>query len=538
MQATEKDVMPVMVTATTTCGLDIHRDKIDACIRINDGTLDGKLFEKTFNTARGALIELRNWILSFKCFKVLMESTGVYWMPIFFLLEEITGMDVGVGNSRHTKNTPGRPKTDKDDARWLSRLCMLGYLLKSFIVAKPFRDLREYTRYHKKLVQEQARHKNRIEKLLQMNGFKLSSVLSDITGVSGIRILSKLCEQGSLTVADISAALDCRVRKSAEEVEYAINGVMKPTSRVLLRKQLTKLAASNKEIEEIYQCMVELSKEHSRAIEIISSIPGLSDLSAIYIIAETGTDMSSFKTSGHLVAWAGLAPKGDQSADKESPKKTKKANRYLKTILVECARAATLARSSRVAMWYWSRVNKLGDKKATVAIARKLLCYVYAMLKNDTLYDASLDRAQEQNNRAKKLDSARKIVDGNKGYSEKKGSSVSLAEKLNASPDNQLQSNIESASENFDTSSVSPVLSQPCDEKQQSVVVMPVKKKRGRPKKNLDISVGNHNKHSMSLSPPGISQPDGENMQDVNIPVSKNNGRTRKNTTDAPVVII
>jgi len=516
MQAIEKEVMPVVVTAPITCGLDIHKDKIDACVRINDGTLDGKLVEKVFSTARGALIELRDWLVSQKCFKVLMESTGVYWMPLFFLLEDITGMDVGLGNARHTKNTPGRPKTDKDDARWLSRLCMLGYLLKSFIVAKPFRDLREYTRYHKKLVQEQARHKNRIEKLLQMNGFKLSSVLSDITGASGLRLLSMLCEQGSLTVADIRAALDSRVQKTAEEIEYAVNGVMKPSSRALLKKQLAKLAASNKEIEEIYQSMVELSKEYSRAIEIISSIPGLSELSAIYVIAEIGTDLSAFKTSGHLVAWAGLAPKGDQSADKAKPKKTKKANQYVKTILVECARAAILARSSRVSMWYWSRVNKLGDKKATVAIARKLLCYIYAMLKNDKLYDASLDRDQEQNNRAKKLDAARKIIDGNKGYSKKNEASEPLAERLNSHQDNQPQSTPE-----------------------PTVASAPVKR-RGRPKKKIEAAVDNCYTHTTKPSPSGALPPNGKNKMDGVVPIKKRMGRPRKNSvsTDTPISAI
>jgi len=519
MQAIEKEVMPVVVTAMTTCGMDIHKDKIDACIRINDGTLDGKLIEKTFSTARGALIELRNWLLSFNCFKVLMESTGVYWMPIYFLLEEINGMDVGVGNSHHTKNTPGRPKTDKDDARWLSRLCMLGYLLKSFIVPKPFRNLREYTRYHKKLVQERARHKNRIEKLLQMNGFKLSSVLTDITGVSGRRLLEKLCKQGSLNIDDIKAALVGRIKKTPEEIEYAINGVMKPTSRALLEKQLSKLAASDAEIEEIYKSMVELSKEHSRAIEIISSIPGLSELSAIYLIAEIGTNMSPFKTAGHLAAWAGLAPKGDQSADKASPKKTRKANQYVKTILIECARAATLARSSRVSMWYWSRVKKLGDKKATVAIARKLLCYIYAMLKSDTLYDVSLDRAQENDNRAVKLASARKIVDNSKGFSEGKKSSDSLAEKQNDShQDSQLLSNPEP----------------------QSDVPAPVKK-RGRPRKNPEHAGQNCDKPSIGLSlTTEISKPDVDKQPGEIMPTKRKRGRPRKNPvpTAKPSVLI
>lgn len=484
MQPTELSAMPVVVTANVTCGLDVHKDKIDACIRTNDGTLDGILEEKTFSTMRGSLLELRDWIVSRNCFKVLMESTGVFWMPIYFLLEETAHMDVGLGNARHLKNTPGRPKTDKEDARWLSRLCMLGYLLKSFIVAEPFRNLREYTRYHKKLVQERARHVNRIEKLLQMNGFKLSSVLSDITGLSSQRILLKLCEQGSLTMLDVQMALDKRVKKSADEIAYAINGVMKPSSRTLLKKQLEKLATCDKEILEIYQCMVNLSENYKSEIKIISSIPGLSELSAIYVIAEIGTDMSAFKTAGHLTAWAGLAPKGDKSADKETPKKTQKANQYVKTILVECARAATKARSSRLSMWYWSKQKQLGDKKATIAIARKLLCYIYAMLKSGTLYDASLDRAKEEKNKANKFESACKIVDSKKANSDKEYGS----EKQNNFADGQTQSNLEA-----------------------NIGVAPVKK-RGRPKKNLDSGAEKPN-----------SQPDS-----CESPPSEERGRLRK----------
>jgi len=312
MQGVKIEVMPLPTMATVTCGLDVHKDKIDACILINEGTVEGKAMLKTFSTMRGALIELRDWILSFNCFNVLMESTGVYWMPIYFLLEAISNMNVGLGNSYHMKNTPGRPKTDKEDSKWTARLCMLGFILKSFIVGEPFRNLREYTRYYKKLVQESSRHKNRIEKLLQINGFKLSSVLSDIFGTSGLRILTMLCNRGSLTVDDISPALDSRVKNSAEEVAYAINGDMKPTSRVLLKLQLAKLEAHDKEMEKIYRYMLDLSKDYSREIEIISSIPGIGKLSAMYIIAEIGTDFSSFENSNYLTAWAGLAPKDNE----------------------------------------------------------------------------------------------------------------------------------------------------------------------------------------------------------------------------------
>jgi len=285
------------IPGVISCGMDVHKDHIDVCIRIGDGSEDGVLHERSFSTMRKDLFELRDWLISLNCFRVLMESTGVFWMPMYWILEEVKGLNVGVGNSRDLKNSPGRPKKDKEDARWLSRLCMFGLVLKSFVVARPFRALREYTRYHKKLIQERARHINRIEKLLQMNGFKLSSVLSDITGVSGIRLLTKLVEKGNLCVADISAVLDKRCKHTPEEIGCAINGDMKLSSRLLLKMQLEKLDKCDREICDIYEHMLDLSGEYAGAIDIISSIPGMGTLSAIYIIAEIGTDLSSFNPS-------------------------------------------------------------------------------------------------------------------------------------------------------------------------------------------------------------------------------------------------
>jgi transposase len=381
---------------------------------MGDGSADGNVMIRTFSTMRKVLFELRDWLISLGCFKVLMESTGVYWMPAYSILEEVEGMNVGVGNSRDLKNAPGRPKTDKEDSKWLSRLCMFGLVLKSFVVEKPFRALREYTRYHKKLVQDRARQINRIEKLLQMNGFKLSSVLSDITCDSGMRILRKLADRGELSVCDAALALDRRCKHTPEEIEFAINGTMKLSSRLLLRFQINKIERCDAEIDEIYQLMLHLSKEYDGAIHIIESIPGMSTLSAIYIIAEIGTDLSSFRTANHLAAWAGLAPKENESAGINRPSKTKKANQYVKSLMIQCAWAATKTRGTRLSIWYWRNMKRLGNKKAITAVARKLLCYIYAMLKSGELYDRSLDVAYADSIRAMKLETAQKIVGSRK----------------------------------------------------------------------------------------------------------------------------
>jgi len=407
---TTVETMRLTIPGVISCGMDVHNEKIDVCVRIGDGSPDGKLFERTFSTMRKVLFELRDWLISMKCSRVLMESTGVFWMPIYGILEEVNGMNIGVGNSRDLKNSPGRPKTDKEDARWLSRLCMFGLVLKSFIVGRPFRALREYTRYHKKLVQDRARQINRIERLLQINGFKLSTVLSSITGATGMRILNKLADKGTLSVLDIRAELDYRCKHTPEEIECAINGVMKQSSCLLLKLQIKKIETCNREIDEVYDLMLSMSEEYSQEIKILESIPGINTLSAIYIIAEIGTELSAFQTANYLAAWAGLSPKDNKSADKVRPKKTQKANQYIKSLMVQCAWAATKTRDTRLSHWFWQNAPRLGKKKAITAVARKLLCYIYAMLKDGTLYDKSLDVAYAENYRAKKLDAAQKII--------------------------------------------------------------------------------------------------------------------------------
>ena len=250
------------------CGLDVHKDKIEACV-INEA---GEKQRKTFGTMRQSLYALKDWILSHNCFHVLMESTSVFWIPIYEILEEAKGMDVGLGNSGKMKQVPGRPKTDKEDADWIARLCMVGFIIKSFVAGREYRELREYTRYHKKLVQERARQINRIEKLLQMNGFKLSSVLSDITGASGMKLLKKLSSKGSVALSEVQEALHWGVKKSAQEIEAAINGQIKRTSRLLLGKMLSKLERCDTETDEIYKMMVEMSQPSRSQIDLIEKI--------------------------------------------------------------------------------------------------------------------------------------------------------------------------------------------------------------------------------------------------------------------------
>jgi len=483
------------------CGLDVHKDTIEAAVI----TEDGKMHQKTFGTMRNALYALRDWILSLKCFHVLMESTSVFWVPIYEILEDVIGMDVGVGNARDMRNSPGRPKTDKVDARWNARLSMLGIIRKSFVVGRKFRELREYTRYHKKLVQDRTRQSNRIEKLLQLNGFKLSSVLSDIFGVSGRGLLDKLANKGYVTLDEVKATRDPRCKKPAEEIESAINGKMKLTSRILLKKMLERLDACDMEIAEIYGMMVEAAAPYASQIRILDSIPGLAELSAIYIIAEISTDMSSFANSNRIAAWAGLAPKDNKSAGKLKSSKTKKANIYIKSILTECAWAAVKTRNTRVSNWYHRNSKKIGEKKAIIAVARKLLVYIYSMLKSGEMYDVSLDVADTQKRRAYKLESARKILDNvssasNAEQQAENANPVSETRKIQRDTQKTQQreraSKPDEAEENKNADATPKKRGRPRkapDDGKSSGDALTPPKKRGRPRKKAvsdDISTG------------------------------------------------
>jgi transposase len=441
---------------------------IEACV-IDEA---GEKHRKTFDTMRKSLYALRDWILSLNCLHVLMESTSVYWIPIYEILEEARGMDVGVGNAQRMKQVPGRPKTDKADSDWIARLCMIGLILKSFIIGRKYRELREYTRYHKKLVQERSRQINRLEKLLQINGFKLSSVLSDITGASGMKLLRILRDKGSVTLSEVQGALHKRVKKTPAEIERAINGQMKLSSRLLLGKMLSRLETCDKEIAEIYRMTAEGAAEHRPDISRLESIPGIGEQSAIYILAEISTDMSSFKTSGHMAAWAGLAPKDNKSAGKLRHSKTQKANVYLKSILLECAWAAVRTRNTRLSNWYWANMGRIGTKKAITAVARKLLVYIYTMLKNGEMYNDSLDMADTEKRKAYKLESACKIVEHR-------------SVKTNAPKQHGDATSGETAAVSALVSQANTIYT-PTDTTGPPITPLP--KKRGRPRKAADVN--------------------------------------------------
>ena len=392
------------------CGLDIHKDMIAACILKARHCDTPEVIQEEFTTMRGDLFRLRDWVQSHGCMNVAMESTGVYWKPVYGILEEVDGMNLCLTNAYHMRNVPGR-KNDEDDAEWIAALFMCGLLNKSFVPERGIRDLREYTRYHVKLTQSRVRLLNRIEKLLQTHGFKLSSVLSSIDGVSGQSILEKLGEQGEVSVSDVRSSLERGVKKTAEEIAYAINGKLPASSQMLLRTMLDGLNSYDRQLADVFSDMMNIAQPYLPTVMLLATIPGINILSATCIIAEIGVDMSQFaKGAASLTKWAGLVPRDDKSAGKVISNKILKGNSYVKAMLCQCAWAATKTRKTRPANWYWSNVKRLGEKTAIIAVARKLLVYVYNIITTQKPYDTQLDVADAERIKAKKLESAKRQI--------------------------------------------------------------------------------------------------------------------------------
>jgi len=307
------------------CGLDVHKDSVVACIlKTQESLINAKSKEDTtkeirvYKTFPDDLAQLRNWLESEGCCHVAMESTGVYWTPIYDALEGACdgSMELLVTNARHMRNVPGK-KTDIKDAEWIASLLRAGLLRGSFIPPIEVRELRQLTRYRKNVVQDINTQKNRIEKFLQQAGFKLSTFLSDIFGVSGRNLLRVLTKKGRITPTDVEYATTRIAPAKKAEIKLAINGKLTSNQRSFLKLQISHLDVLISHLDTIEASITELSKPFEEAIVRLDTIPGIAETSATAIIAEIGTDMSKFPTAEHFCSWAGVSPGDNKSAGKK-----------------------------------------------------------------------------------------------------------------------------------------------------------------------------------------------------------------------------
>lgn len=385
------------------CGLDIHKDKIVACI------LTGPLGQPTnsvireFTTLIPDMAALRDWIISSDCHHVAMESTGIYWQPIYEILEDASDdITLLVVNARHMKNVPGK-KTDMRDSQWIATLLRAGLLNGSFIPDKNIREFRHLNRYRKSIVRDITSQKNRIEKFLQSSGFRLSSFISDIFGTSGRNIISHLIEHGTIDKKALDSCLKTKTRNHINEILIAVNGTLSKHQQDFLKMLMNHYDSLKTHLSEIEAAIDEEMAPFALQVEQLSSIYGISTTASSAIIAEIGLDMGRFKTAEHICSWAGLCPGNNESAGKRKNTSITKGNPYIKSMLCEIAWVIAGKRNTYLSAWYWRIKQKKGAKKAIVALARKLLVIIYTMLKQGTLFDESCFELRRKNCEQKQL---------------------------------------------------------------------------------------------------------------------------------------
>lgn len=369
------------------CGVDVHKDMIEACII--KGLENPEFIRMQFSTFPSSLKDFVVWLYNNDCYHIAMESTGVYWRPVYEAIEANSPYyeNIIVANAHNMRNLPGR-KTDVKDAEWIATLLQHGLLEQSFVPERMIRDLREFSRTYKNAVSDKTRCLNRLEKFLQTHGFKLSSVLSDINSVSGMNILCLLAQKGSLTVEETSSALRGKHKHTAEDIQKAICGTLNTNECFLLQDFIDEVKHIQEHISKILLKMQEIAEPYSEIIARLDSIPGIDLTAALLILAEIGDcPQQSFKTSKHLCSWAGLSPRNDESAGKIKSKKIMPGNPYVKSILCQVAWVAVKNRKTPLGNWFWSHQARLGKKKAIIAISRKILTLSYALISNNTFYD-------------------------------------------------------------------------------------------------------------------------------------------------------
>jgi transposase len=364
------------------CGLDVHKDTVVACLRlVSNGKVTTEV--RTFETITADLLKLSEWLATNDCTHVAMEATGVYWKPVWHILDDGEFVLV-LANAAHVKNVPGR-KTDVNDAMWLAELLAHGLIRASFVPDQPTQEMRNLMRTRKQLVREQSRHLQRVQKTLEDANIKLDSVLSSLMTKSGRAMIAALIA-GETNPAKLARLADPRVKASPRDLREALRGRVTDHHRFLLRlhlKQIDTLAAALAEVDA--QVAANLGP-FCTAVDLIKSIPGFDDLSSRAVVSEIGIDMSRFPSAAHLVSWAGICPRNDESAGKRRSNRLRKGAPWLKTMLVQCSWAAIKKKGSYVQAQYHRIKARRGPKKAIIAVAASILTSVYHMLKDGTMY--------------------------------------------------------------------------------------------------------------------------------------------------------
>jgi transposase len=361
-------------------GLDVHKDMVMARVRCVSEPPHDEV--RSFATTTAALLEMADWLMEHAVTHVAMEATGVYWKPIWHLLEE--HFELVLANAQHIKNVPGR-KTDVNDAAWIADLLAHGLIRSSFVPPTPIQELRDLTRTRKQLVREISQHSLRIQKTLEDANLKLGSVLSNILGSSGRAILAALV-QGEADPEKLADFAQGAARKKRAELVEALRGRIRTHHRELLRIHLNLIDALNQALAEVDTRVGKTLTPIQESARLLTSLPGVSELTAQVMVAEIGVDMARFPSSAHLISWAGLCPRSDESAGKRRSTRVRKSGTWLKTALVTAAWAAVRVKDSYLQAQFLRLKARRGAKKAILAVAASMLTAAYHMLKNGLEY--------------------------------------------------------------------------------------------------------------------------------------------------------
>jgi transposase len=396
--------VPVEVIHPRCAGLDVHKATVVASVRLARGRKVERHTE-TFGTTTGELLRLVDWLQSWRVTHVGLEATGVYWKPVWHILERHFALVLG--NAREMRNVPGR-KTDVSDAEWIADLVAHGLIRGSFVPPEPIQELRDLTRTRKQLVRQRTQHLQRIEKILEDANVKLSSVVTDVQGMSGRAILEALA-QGETDPERLADLTSDRLKASREQQVEALRGQVRDHHRFMLRLHLGQIDGVDRAIAAVESQIETVLEPFRRAVDHLLTIPGVSNTVAAVIIAEIGTDMSRFPTHGHLLSWAGLCPGQDESAGKRRSTRSRRGG-WLKTILVQAAWAAVRTKDSYLRAQFLRLRARRGAKKAILAVAASILTAVYYMIKNDVDYkDLGADYFPRRDQKVAAFDLVRRL---------------------------------------------------------------------------------------------------------------------------------
>jgi transposase len=363
-------------------GLDVHKETVVACVRLAES--GGKVREevRTFKTFTRSLLALSDWLREEKVTHVAMESTGVYWKPIYNVLEE--QFQIVLANAHRIKHVPGR-KTDVKDCQWIAKLLQHGLIQGSFIPPRPQRELRDLTRERAKLVDEKTRVANRIHKYLEDGNIKLGSVASEVLGVSGRAMLKALAEGEAR--ADVLANLAVgRLREKLPQLRAALTGTMTGHHRFMLAFELRRLHSVESDIAFLDARIEEVSAPFEAALLLLQTIPGVKQRTAENLLAEIGPTMAPFPTASHLASWTGICPGNKESAGKRMSGRTAKGNRWCRRALTEAGWAASRTKKSYFAALYRRLAGRRGKKRAIVAVAHSMVVAIFHMFARGTVF--------------------------------------------------------------------------------------------------------------------------------------------------------